>query len=469
MMLPHGSMATHEDEFLQMHHFEISAEPEKSKKAVSDSVNHIPLRLHRKKDGTVFPVEIAGGYFVQGDRILHTAFVRDITVRMKVEEVLKETEEKYLSLFKNELVAISIFDLTTKMVMDVNDAHVRLYGYSREELLGNINFLDLSAEREESAKSIDEADARGSLFIPLLWHRKKDGTIFPVEIVRATYMWKGTRMMFAIVLDITERKQAEDALSGIKWRLENIIEATHVGTWEWNIQTGETIVNESWAQIIGYKLAKLAPMSIKTWKSLVHPDELQQSAELLDRHFAGELSYYDYECRMKHKNGHWVWVHDRGRVITRTAAGKPLMMFGIHSDISSRKQAEAEKDVMEAQKRQLQKVESLSRMAGAIAHHFNNQLGVVIGNLEMAIGALPQGAEPVHKLTTSMQAAWKAAEMSGLMLTYLGQSVDAREHLDLSKTCQKHLPIPRADHYGQRESDTAGPGQPDHQCLGSGR
>ncbi len=83
-------------------------------------------------------------------------------------------------------------------------------------------------------------------------------------------------------------------------------------------------------------------------------------------------------------------------------------------------------------------------MAGAIAHHFNNQLGVVIGNLEMVIDDLPQGAEPVKGLSIAMQAAGRAAEMSGLMLTYLGQSSDEREPLDFSEVCLRNQPILRA-------------------------
>ena len=106
-----------------------------------------------------------------------------------------------------------------------------------------------------------------------------------------------------------------------------------------------------------------------------------------------------------------------------------------------KKQAEVEKAELEAQNRQLQKAESLGRMAGAIAHHFNNQLGVVIGNLEMAINALPQSEEPVSKLTAALQAAAKAAEMSGLMLTYLGQASAKLEYLDLAEVCLRSLPI----------------------------
>jgi len=138
----------------------------------------------------------------------------------------------------------------------------------------------------------------------------------------------------------TMQKQAETSLRDAAWRLQSIIEGTHVGTWEWNIQTGQTVYNDVWAQIIGYTLDELTPISVKTFETFVHPDDLRHSDELLRRHFAGELPYYDYDCRMKHKDGHWVWVHDCGRVMTRAEDGKPLMMFGTHTDITERKQAE---------------------------------------------------------------------------------------------------------------------------------
>ena len=144
---------------------------------------------------------------------------------------------------------------------------------------------------------------------------------------------------FLVAVSI-RRKRAEEALLAEQLRLENIIEGTRAGTWEWNVQTGETVFNEQWAKIIGYTPDELKPMNISVWEKYAHPDDLEQSNNLLQRHFAGELPYYDYECRMKHKDGSWVWVQDRGRVITRTVDGKPLMMYGTHSDINERKKSE---------------------------------------------------------------------------------------------------------------------------------
>ncbi|MDO9540666.1 MAG: PAS domain S-box protein, partial [Methanocalculus sp.] len=125
-------------------------------------------------------------------------------------------------------------------------------------------------------------------------------------------------------------------------RLLNIIEGTQAGTWEWNIQTGETVFNEEWARMLGYTLDELSPISIATWQALSDPDDLKSAGDLLQKHFAHDLPYYDCEMRMRHKDGHWIWIQDRGRVISRTDDGRPLMMFGIHLDITDRKIAEEE-------------------------------------------------------------------------------------------------------------------------------
>lgn len=239
---------------------------------------------------------------------------------------------------------------------------------------------------------------------------------------------------------LAARQQAEEKLRDERWRLESIIEGTNIGTWEWNVQTGATEFNERWAEIIGYTLAELAPTTIKTWEKFAHPDDLPRVKNLLERHFSGELSCYHCESRMQHKDGHWVWILDRGRVITRTEDAQPVMMFGTHADITERKQTEEHKAALEILTRQHHKHQSLNRMAGAIAHHFNNQLGVVIGNMEMAIEDLPSETVPVKYLHDAMQGAQKASGISSQMLTYLGLTGEKYTLLDLSETCRRILP-----------------------------
>lgn len=139
---------------------------------------------------------------------------------------------------------------------------------------------------------------------------------------------------------LQERRRTEDALRRERQRLENIIEGTRAGTWEWEVQTGKTVFNDRWAEMIGYRLEELEPISIDTWTRLAHPDDLQVSGELLARHFAREIDYYRFEGRMRHQDGSWIWVLDRGRVVEWGADGQPLLMAGTHQDITESKEAE---------------------------------------------------------------------------------------------------------------------------------
>ncbi|MDZ7672842.1 MAG: PAS domain-containing protein [Halanaerobiales bacterium] len=124
----------------------------------------------------------------------------------------------------------------------------------------------------------------------------------------------------------------------MEWKY--ILEGTDAGTWEWNVQTGKTIFNEIWAKMIGYTLKEISPTTIETWKKFTHPDDLEKVEKMLEEHFNGEIDQYKAEIRMKHKKGHWVWMLDQGKVISWTEDGKPLRMFGIHMDITERKQKE---------------------------------------------------------------------------------------------------------------------------------
>jgi PAS domain S-box-containing protein len=146
--------------------------------------------------------------------------------------------------------------------------------------------------------------------------------------------------VIGVLQDITTRQSLEDAYKDENRRLASFIEGTNSSTWEWNVQTGETAFNSIWADILAYTKEELAPISIQTWEGLVHPEDLKKSIELLDKYFQGQLPYYRCEVRMKHKDGHWVWLLGQGKVFTWTPEGKPLMMYGMHTVITENKVAE---------------------------------------------------------------------------------------------------------------------------------
>ncbi|GGC65640.1 hypothetical protein GCM10011396_10810 [Undibacterium terreum] len=145
---------------------------------------------------------------------------------------------------------------------------------------------------------------------------------------------------YVLVHDVTEITLSRAALDMERERLENILLGTNAGTWEWDITTGGLKLNERWADILGYRLEDLCPTTIETRIALSHPDELQESRARLSRHFTGEAEFYDYECRLRHRDGHWVWVLDRGRVSQRDSTGRATRMHGTLLDISQIKQAQ---------------------------------------------------------------------------------------------------------------------------------
>jgi PAS domain S-box-containing protein len=146
--------------------------------------------------------------------------------------------------------------------------------------------------------------------------------------------------------------------------------------------------------------------------------------------------------RMLKGDGARLWVQ-LAVTVAQDAAGARVCR-AVLDDLTERKQAEAEKEKLEAQNRQLQKAESLGRMAGAIAHHFNNQLQAVMMSLDLAMAKLPRDAELFASLTAALQSTCKASEVSTLMLTYLGQTHGKYGPLVLSETCRSHLSLLRA-------------------------
>ncbi|MDP5137150.1 PAS domain-containing protein [Rheinheimera baltica] len=126
-----------------------------------------------------------------------------------------------------------------------------------------------------------------------------------------------------------------------KQKLNELITAKNIATWEWHIPSGDTVFNTHWAGMIGYPLHELMPFSLQTWRNLIHPADLAKAEKALDQHFNAATSFYDIEARMQHKQGHWVWIRMRGRVVQRDLDGKPILMFGTHDDITPSKQAEA--------------------------------------------------------------------------------------------------------------------------------
>ncbi len=148
------------------------------------------------------------------------------------------------------------------------------------------------------------------------------------------------RGLYMFLVDITELKQAQNALVLERERLESIVEGTHAGTWQLNLQTGEARINARWAEIAGFSLEELQDLSVQGWESLVHGDDLARVHRSMQDHVKGQTAYYECEYRMRHSNRQWLWVQDRGKISSRSADGRVEWISGTHLDVTARVLAE---------------------------------------------------------------------------------------------------------------------------------
>jgi len=143
----------------------------------------------------------------------------------------------------------------------------------------------------------------------------------------------------SLLINVIERLELDQALRNEKMKSELIAQSAYIGTWDWNLDTDQIIVNDVWADIIGYTLDELQPTTIDTWKKLTHPDDLDQSIQHIQDVIERKTSVYSCQIRMKHKKGHYVWVRDIGQIIEWNN-DQPIRMVGAHIDINILKENE---------------------------------------------------------------------------------------------------------------------------------
>jgi len=145
---------------------------------------------------------------------------------------------------------------------------------------------------------------------------------------------KKVTAILEVAIDATERNAHLRMMQRERARLEAIIEGTNIGTWEWDIPSGNVQINERWATMLGYSLAELAPVTIETWLRLLHPEDTEATYQVLQKHLAGETDFYACQFRMQRKGGDWLWVQVHGKVVARDTQGNPLVISGMHTDIN---------------------------------------------------------------------------------------------------------------------------------------
>ncbi|MEY2982242.1 MAG: putative sensory/regulatory protein RpfC [Planctomycetota bacterium] len=299
-------------------------------------------------DGTVFWVEDRGSVVARaedGSVLRMVGSITDITERHRIQEELRRERD----LFSEGPVLILVWsDEPGWPVRYVSANAPEILGFTREQLLadgflfeGAIHPDDRERIKEEASHYLgSKVDAFEQRYRLQTAHR---GFRHFHDVTRVERNASGQIVAIrGYIIDETEQIVAQQQVAAHQARLAAILEGTNVGTWEWNVQTGQTVFNERWAEMIGYTLDELSPTTIETWAEHCHPDDLVESNEKLQAHFRGETEYYEFEARIRHRDGHWIWVLDRGKVSSWTDSGEPLLMSGTHHEITAKKRAEHE-------------------------------------------------------------------------------------------------------------------------------
>lgn len=149
----------------------------------------------------------------------------------------------------------------------------------------------------------------------------------------------GKNHLYGYLIDVTERKQLQIALEMERNRLQLILDATRLGTWEWNPQTGVTIFNERWANMFGWDVCELET-NVESWSSRLHPEDYDDVWQAIKNHLDGVTPFYESLHRIRHRDGHWVYVLDRGKIIERDNEGRAIRYTGTVTDVTEQKKAE---------------------------------------------------------------------------------------------------------------------------------
>lgn len=290
---------------------------------------------------------------------------------------LRTSEENYREIFNAASDAVFIHAADGRIV-EVNDRACALFAADRAALLertiGDFSLGEPPFTQAEALVHLGHALAgRPQVFE---WRsRRADGTVFWSEVALRAARLGGETRLIAAVRDISERHRADVLLRRNEERLRLAMAATAQGWFELNVRTGEGLSSPESARLLGYEPAEFQP-DLAAWLEAIHPDDRAATVAEYRRCVASGRTHV-IEYRRRTKSGAWKWLRTVGMIVEFDAAGTPLRLCGTHTDISQRKE-------IEAQLLHSQRLEAVGTLASGVAHDLNNILTPIV----MASGIL---------------------------------------------------------------------------------
>ena len=284
--------------------------------------------------------------------------ITDISERKRAEEALRQSHEELQAIYDGMPDGLLVADIETKRFVRCNAAIRQMLGYSEDKLLSrsvmDIHPADEMSRVLETFHALVAGGQRVGQDIPLL---RNDGSVFHVDVTHSEITLNERKCSVGFFRDITERKQAQEALQRSEERYALAVQGAGVGIWDWDIRNGTLYFSPRWKMLFGYDESDVGD-SLDDWVRLLHPDERDSILRFLNDFLEGSSPTVTVEYRLRHKDGSYRWIVAHG-VVVRDERGRACRLVGSHGDITDRKCAE------EALERERQ---SLWRMLQASDH-----------------------------------------------------------------------------------------------------
>jgi len=277
--------------------------------------------------------------FIPKEGWFATVFL-DVTGSRRVVEELRSTGNKYRRLYESMMDGFSLTDMEGR-IKEFNSCFCEMLGYSESELL-QLTFMDITPETwHEYEKRIihNQVIPNGYSNVYEKEYRKKDGTVFPIEIrVSLIRDDKGNpESMWAVIRDITDRKNAEHEFEQLIDRLNLATRSAKMGVWEWDLKTNRPIWDDKMLELFGFERDEFN-RSYNAWEKAVHPDDLSRMKEEIQKALTGKKEY-DNDYRINLKDGSIRHIKAFAQVV-RDSAGTPLRFTGVNYDITEQKKTQ---------------------------------------------------------------------------------------------------------------------------------